>query len=150
MSAYTLESQIKAGKPIFYIVTNTPPHALSSNSVSAAGAMLNGIPSGIELVGDVMTNIDHITAETYQIRAYPNPADQVLHLSFSADYGIEQVTYTVYDLTGQELQRYTTTIHSDTTTEIKTSELAAGTYLVTVQNSSNGELLAREKVLIVH
>ncbi len=147
LSAYTLDYQIKAGKPVFYIVTNTHPDAISSNSVSASGAMLNGIPSGIALVGDVFTDIDHIAADTYQLRAYPNPADHSLNLSFSQEYGIEEVTYTVFDFTGKQLQQHTTT---DTTTEIKTTELAAGTYLVTVQNSANGEFLAREKVLIVH
>lgn len=147
LSAYTLDYQIKAGKPVFYIVTNTHPTAISSNSVSASGAMLNGIPSGVALIGDVFTDIDHIAAETYELRAYPNPADNSLNLSFSQEYGIEQVTYTMFDFTGKQVQQYTT---MNTTTEIKTSELSAGTYLITVQDSSNGELLAREKVLIVH
>lgn len=154
LSAYTLESQINAGKPVFYLVTSTPPSQVSASSFNTNTAMLNGLPSGIEVISDELsTGIDPLTASMHQLRAYPNPANNHLSLVFSSEQTVETVTYTVLDLTGRTIDEYTTTMgngNGNAPYEVKTSEWMAGTYLITVQDSKDGRFLAREKVLIVH
>ncbi|MFK7903648.1 MAG: S8 family serine peptidase [Chitinophagales bacterium] len=149
LSAYTLEGQINAGKPVFYLVTSTSPNAISPNSIQAATSILNGLPSNIEVVGEeVHTDIDNVAKENHQLRAYPNPANHALTLDFSSEMNVESVTYTVYDFTGKQIQQYMTTTNAPY--QVKTNEWIAGTYLITVQDSQDGQFLAREKVLIVH
>ncbi|MGB0929348.1 MAG: S8 family serine peptidase [Chitinophagales bacterium] len=155
LSAYTLESQINAGKPVFYLVTSTPPSEVSASSFNTNTAMLNGLPAGIEVISDELsTGIDELTASLHQIKAYPNPANESLNLAFSSEENIEAVTYTVYDLTGRTIDEYTRTRNSNgngnAPLEIKTSDWIAGTYMITVQDGNDGRFLAREKVLIVH
>ena len=150
LSAYTLESQINAGKPIFYLVTSTSPNAVYSNTFNTASAMLNGLPSGMEVIGDEFTDIDELTAANHQLRAFPNPADQQLSLAFSSKLTVDAVTYTVYDLTGRTIEQHTTTTNGNAPFQIQTNEWMAGSYLITVQDSQDGKFLAREKVLIVH
>jgi len=149
LSAYTLEGQINAGKPVFYLVTSTSPNTISPNSIQAASSILNGLPSNIEVVGEeVHTDIDNVAKENHQLRAYPNPANHALTLDFSSEMNVESVTYTVYDFTGKQIQQYMTTTNAPY--QVKTNEWIAGTYLITVQDSQDGQFLAREKVLIVH
>lgn len=160
LSAYTLESQINAGKPVFYLVTSTPPNAVSASSFNTNTAMLNGVPSSIEVISDELsTGIDELTASLHQIRAFPNPANDNLNLTFSSEQTIESVTYTVFDLTGRTIYQHTSTTNSGNgnmngtapyQVEIKTNDWMAGTYMVTAQDSQTGQFLAREKVLIVH
>ncbi len=155
LSAYTLESQINAGKPVFYLVTSTPPSNVSASSFHSNTAMLNGLPSDIEVVSDELsTGIDELTASLHQLHAYPNPANDQLNLVFSSEQTVESVTYTVFDLTGRTIDQYTTTTmgngNGNAPYEVKTSDWMAGTYLITVQDGLDGRFLAREKVLIVH
>ncbi len=149
LSAYTLEGQINAGKPVFYLVTSTSPNTISPNSIQAASSMLNGLPSNIEVVGEELhTDIDNFAKENHELRAYPNPANHALTLDFSSELNVESVTYTVYDFTGKQIQQYMTTTNAPY--QVKTNDWIAGTYLITAQDSQDGQFLAREKVLIVH
>ncbi|MGB0929347.1 MAG: T9SS type A sorting domain-containing protein [Chitinophagales bacterium] len=154
LSAYTLESQINAGKPVFYLVTNTQPSEVSAGSFNANTAMLDGLPSGIAVISDELsTGIDELTSSMHQLYAYPNPAKDNLSVLFSSEQTVESLTYTVYDLTGRAIEEYTTTGNqngnSHTSLEIKTSSWTAGTYMLTVRDGTDGRFLAREKVLIV-
>ena len=69
--------------------------------------------------------------QEFNVALYPNPADD--HLSIETQ-GIKQAQVRVIDLTGRVVLQQ---IISNTKTELSTSELQSGTYLVEIQNDEH-------------
>ena len=74
----------------------------------------------------------YLTAENYKLQIYPNPANSVIQVSISNG---QLTAYCLYDMLGNILIQQT--IEPTNQTSINISGLAAGSYMLKVQNENN-------------
>ena len=99
-------------------------------------------PTKVKVVGIV-----NVEPDRFSIEAYPNPTSELLNISINKSNQNDTFDFTVIDMYGKSLELLKTTTSDKT--QINTSALPSGQYIVRVTNKST-QKASNIKIIIVH
>jgi hypothetical protein len=90
-----------------------------------------------------LTNYSSVNQNSsFQIRAYPNPAGDILKIELLGTNNFDNAILTIFDISGKQVYKES---HSNTQHQINTSNLKKGMYFIRIQTSGN---VYTEKIII--
>ena len=133
----SVPSSITDGQEVNYTFNYTAPSGVDVNNVHAVIVLID------QSTGEVLnaTNQEGATSgvaqlELFDMKVFPNPADDILKLSFDANS--EEYVISIFTMSGQEvLSTRVNNLKGNHVIEIPVSNLSSGQYLLTV--STNGQ-----------
>jgi hypothetical protein len=111
-----------------------------NSAIELAALAINGLCTVEQILP---TSIGSFVEE---LRIYPNPVSQLLHLNYS--YLVDDATVSILNINGQEVSKTTMRRSDFGLHTIDVSSLSGGIYLLNVMDSKSGKLISSYKVLV--